>query len=156
MISYTRIDRASTSHFGDIFLNGEVEANNLSAAQYMSAYNTGWYNVSNIYNTGNLWTRGNNGASNHFNVGSHTALNYLMTDRHKMVYGISGGTDADSTDDGVVLLCKRGKITAALNRFDYDTNSGSIDWMDGSVVVMRGISNEIPEPVTFIPETRIF
>ena len=146
VISYTRLDRASTSHFGDIFFNGEVEANGYSAAQHMSGFGSSFYNGSNTSYTGLIWTRGNNSAANHFNAGAGTALNYLMTDRHKMFYGLFGGMDADSTDDGISLLCKRGKITAALNRFDYDTNSGSIDWMDGSVVVLRGISNDIPLP----------
>ena len=156
VISYTRLDRASTSHFGDIFFNGEVEANGYSAAQFLAGFASSFYNTSNTSYTGMIWTRGNNSASNHFNAGAGTALNYLMTDRHKMFYAMYGGMDSGSTDDGIVLLCKRGKITAALNRFDYDTNSGSIDWMAGSVVVLRGISNEIPEPVTFIPETRMF
>ena len=159
VISYTRLDRSSTSHFGTIGFNGETEGNQYSKVQFMAGFGSSFYNAtsSDAEGMGLIWTRGNNSASNHFNAGAGTALNYLMTDRHKMFYGLFGGMDSGSTDDGIVLIGKRGKITAAINRFDYDTNSGSFNWMADSVVVLRGISNEIPDPpVTFIPETRMF
>ena len=159
VISYTRLDRSSTSHFGTIGFNGETEGNQYSKVQFMAGFGSSFYNAtsSDAEGMGLIWTRGNNSASNHFNAGAGTALNYLMTDRHKMFYGLFGGMDSGSTDDGIVLIGKRGKITAAINRFDYDTNSGSFNWMADSVVVLRGISNTIPDPpVTFIPETRMF
>ena len=159
VISYTRLDRSSTSHFGTIGFNGETEGNQYSKVQFMAGFGSSFYNAtsSDAEGMGLIWTRGNNSASNHFNAGAGTALNYLMTDRHKMFYGLFGGMDSGSTDDGIVLIGKRGKITAAINRFDYDTNSGSFNCMADSVVVLRGISNEIPDPpVTFIPETRMF
>ena len=144
VISSTRLDRASTSHFGDIFFNGEVEANGYSAAQFLAAFNNYFYNTSNTSYTGMIWTRANNSTANYFAAGAGTALLYLRTDRHKYFYAMWGATNASDNDGGAVLLCKRGKITTALNRFDYDTNSGSINWMADCVVVMRGISNEIP------------
>ena len=144
VISSTRLDRASTSHFGDIFFNGEVEANGYSAAQFLAAFNNYFYNTSNTSYTGMIWTRANSSTANYFAAGAGTALLYLRTDRHKYFYAMWGATNASDNDGGAVLLCKRGKITAALNRFDYDTNSGTINWMANSVVVMRGISNEIP------------
>ena len=159
VISYTRLDRSSTSHFGTIGFNGETEGNQYSKVQFMAGFGSSFYNAtsSDAEGMGLIWTRGNNSASNHFNAGAGTALNYLMTDRHKMFYGLFGGMDSGSTDYGIVLIGKRVKITAAINRFDYDTNSGSFNWMADSVVVLRGISNEIPDPpVTFIPETRMF
>ena len=159
VISYTRLDRSSTSHFGTIGFNGETEGNQYSKVQFMAGFGSSFYNAtsSDAEGMGLIWTRGNNSASNHFNAGAGTALNYLMTDRHKMFYGMFGGMDSGSTDDGIVLIGKRGKITAAINRFDYDTNSGSFNWMADSVVVLRGISNTIPDPpFTFIPETRMF
>ena len=146
VISYTRLDRSSTSHFGTIGFNGETEGNQYSKVQFMAGFGSSFYNAtsSDAEGMGLIWTRGNNSASNHFNAGAGTALNYLMTDRHKMFYGLFGGMDSGSTDDGIVLIGKRGKITAAINRFDYDTNSGSFNWMADSVVVLRGISNTIP------------
>ena len=144
VISYMRIDRSSTSHFCDIFLNGEVEANGYSAAQSMAAFNTSMYNVSNTSYTGLINVNANNAHANQYAAGAYTALNYLRTDRHKMIYGLAGYLDENGTDGGVIAVVKRGKITAAINRYDYDTNSASLDFMAGCVVVLRGISNEIP------------
>lgn len=146
VISYTRLNRSSTSHFGTIGFNGETEGNQLSKVQVLAAFNTSFYvfTSSDAEGMGLHWTRANNSTANYFGAAAGTALLYLRTDRHKYYYAMGGSNDAGSTDSGVYVICKRGKITAAINRFDIDTNSASFDFLAGCVVVLRGISNEIP------------
>ena len=145
VISYMRVDRSSTSHFSQRPINGEgLESAGDSAAQFMAAFGSGFYNDEYLDNAGFMWGNANNAAANHFGVGVMTVLNYQLTDRHKWMIGTFGATDADSSDAGIVLLGSRYRSTNAINEFEYNPNNASFSYMAGTTVELRGISSTIP------------
>ena len=146
VISYVRVTRSSTSHFGQIGFNDENEGNQLSKNQQIRAFGTSIASStsSDAEGMGLHMSASNTSQANNYAAGAFAALNYLRTDRHKMLYGFSGYADENSTDDGMTLVIKRGKITAAIDQFDLDTGNASFNWKDDSVVVLRGISTDIP------------
>ena len=152
--AYLRLDRSSTSHGCELWVNDDqVEANH--AAQYI--YGGGTTVGGAVYTSwpGNVQTQADNTTANQFSVHVITAYNYKKTDRHKHIMVHSGYSDQDSTEDRVDLVSKRWKSTAAITILEIDPG-GSIKFMAGSTAELRGISNDIPVPVTFIPETRLF
>ena len=152
---FIRLSRSSTAHFSDIFVNGEVEASNLSSAQYI--YGAATSVTGNAYDpyTGLVGSNANNAAAEQFSPFTMTVFNYKKTDRHKHIMVTGGFIDEDGADDFVYQASKRAEITAAINRIDVDPNA-AFYYMAGSVYELRGVSADIPVPVTFIPETRMF
>tara|TARA_R100001594_G_scaffold125940_1_gene163059 strand:+ start:886 stop:2454 length:1569 start_codon:yes stop_codon:yes gene_type:complete len=152
--AYLRLDRSSTSHGSELWVNDDKTSGN-HAAQYINgsassvagAVYTSWPGIVN--------THADNSTANQFTAVVITAYNYKKTDRHKHIMITTGRSDQGSTDDAVYLVSKRWKSTSAITVLEIDHDS-TFKFMTGSTAELRGISNDIPEGVTFIPETRMF
>ena len=152
--AYLRLDRSSTSHGCELYVNDDTtEANH--AAQYI--YGSGTTVGGAVYTSwpGNVQTIANNSTANQFSVHVITAYNYKKTDRHKHIMVHSGYSDQGSTEDRVDLVSKRWKSTAAITILSIDPGNASLKFLAGSTAELRGISNDLPS-VSFIPETRMF
>ena len=143
MTLYNRLDRASTSHGCELYVNDDkVDANH--AAQY--TFGSGTTLGGNVYTSwpGNVQTIADNSTANQFSVHVITAYNYKKTDRHKHIMIHSGYSDQGSTDDRVDLVSKRWKSTAAITILSIDPANASLKFLAGSTAELRGISSTIP------------
>ena len=138
-----RLSRDSTSHFNDIFVNGEVEGDNLSSYQFIDGSGTSVGGNSYDPATGLVRSNSNSTAPEQFSPFSMTVFNYKKTDRHKHFMITGGFIDEDGSDDAVYQGSKRAEITAAVNRVDIDPNA-AFYYMAGSVYELRGVSATIP------------
>ena len=138
-----RLSHASTSHFNDIFVNGEIEADNLSSYQYIDGSGTSVGGNAFDPGTGLVRSNANSAAPEQFSPFAMTVFNYKKTDRHKHIMVTGGYIDEDDSDDAVYQGSKRAEITAAINRIDIDPNAAYY-YMAGSVYEVRGVSATIP------------
>ena len=153
MTAYLRLDRASTSHGCELYVNDDqVDANH--AAQYM--FGSASTVTGNVYTSwpGIVSSIADNTTANQFSAVNVVAYNYKKDDRHKHIMITSGSNDQGSTDDTVWLVSKRWKSTAPITILEIFPG-GSIKFMAGSTAELRGVSNDLPS-VSFIPETRMF
>ena len=152
--AYMRVSRASTSHSGGIFLN--AAGGTSETGHYSQAIGYGGATAFSVSDDSFAYiTCANNDTANNFSVSVFNVYNYKATDRDKFIIAVSGQIDEGSTEDNIVLVAKRWDNTSAIDRIVLD-HRASFNYLTGTTVELRGISSDIPEGVTFIPETRMF